>query len=246
MGLLLAFSPVCLATHFDFVEIGTSDFNALIQKADGTTRGLSVEALKVYQDKLPNPVGVKKVNAAIVGNSSIDHLDFYYVHPSDIEKHELPAFLRGCNQVFQPHRLAVQELAKRGLPHLMRHDRVPALTFDGLAKQEGITSIGMLKLDAEGQETNIIESLVQAAKDDHRLWPTRIKYETAVHMNPAMKHHLLGLLHANKYVLIRNEEDGTIAPHANDAVHLRVTNTEALVAELVAEQQRNARCAATV
>ena len=38
---------------YDFVEIGTSDFNTLLQSSKDQ-RGLSIEPLKIYLDKLPN------------------------------------------------------------------------------------------------------------------------------------------------------------------------------------------------
>ena len=52
--------------EYDFVEIGTSDFDTLIQASDGTLRGLSVEPIKFYLDNLPDKVLVTKVNCAII------------------------------------------------------------------------------------------------------------------------------------------------------------------------------------
>lgn len=68
----------------DFIEIGTSNFETLIQEAPTGAKGrnhlqlaqcnnisnhvgLSVEALKMYQDQLPDKAGVKKITAAISG-----------------------------------------------------------------------------------------------------------------------------------------------------------------------------------
>ena len=55
----------CTGLDLDFVEIGTSNFETLIQLASEDSKGLSVEGLKMYQDELPDKPGVVKVNAAI-------------------------------------------------------------------------------------------------------------------------------------------------------------------------------------
>lgn len=47
----------------DFIEIGTSDFETLIQTCDDNTYGLSIEPIKKYIDRLPNRPNVVKINA---------------------------------------------------------------------------------------------------------------------------------------------------------------------------------------
>ena len=47
----------------DYIEIGTSDFDTLVQNTDLT--GLSIDPLKIYLDALPNKVNNIKINAAI-------------------------------------------------------------------------------------------------------------------------------------------------------------------------------------
>jgi len=46
---------------YDFVEIGTSDFDTLIETATDATRGLSIEPVRYYLDRLPERAGVKKL-----------------------------------------------------------------------------------------------------------------------------------------------------------------------------------------
>ena len=45
---------------YDFIEIGTCDFDTELQRSDGTRRGISVEPVKGYLDALPNIQGVMK------------------------------------------------------------------------------------------------------------------------------------------------------------------------------------------
>jgi hypothetical protein len=44
--------------NYDFIEIGTSDFDTLIQEADNLKIGLSIEPISKYLRALPNPAGV--------------------------------------------------------------------------------------------------------------------------------------------------------------------------------------------
>jgi hypothetical protein len=39
---------------FDFVEIGTSDFDTLIQKAGDTDIGISIDPIDEYLERLPS------------------------------------------------------------------------------------------------------------------------------------------------------------------------------------------------
>ena len=43
---------------YDFIEIGTSDFQTLIEEASDEAIGLSVEPISYYLNKLPNPKNV--------------------------------------------------------------------------------------------------------------------------------------------------------------------------------------------
>ena len=46
--------------NYNFIEIGTSNFDTLIEKADDTTMGISVDAVKYYINQLPEKTNVKK------------------------------------------------------------------------------------------------------------------------------------------------------------------------------------------
>ena len=46
-----------------FIEVGTSDFDTLIQVAKPETAGISIEPIKYYLDRLPNPPNVIKMNS---------------------------------------------------------------------------------------------------------------------------------------------------------------------------------------
>ena len=48
-------------THYDFIEIGTSDFDTLLMQ-NPNQRGISIEPIEVYFNALPEPKTGKKNN----------------------------------------------------------------------------------------------------------------------------------------------------------------------------------------
>ena len=64
---------------YDFVEIGTSDFDTLIESATDATVGLSIEPVKHYLDRLPDRPGVRKIWSAISADDVKSMLQVYYV-----------------------------------------------------------------------------------------------------------------------------------------------------------------------
>jgi len=160
------------------------------------------QALKFYQDQLPNPVGVTKVNAAVVGEGlTASTLKFFFIHPDDIQRHGLPDWLKGCNSVLKPHPLGVEQLAKRSLQQLMRSVDVPALTFTGLVRQEGVSSVRFLKLDVEGQEANILKGVLEVCAAHRARCPRKIMFE-ANKLRGATKDALVEQLKRHGYVVL--------------------------------------------
>jgi hypothetical protein len=87
---------------YDFIEIGTAFFDTLIEKATDE-RGLSVEPISEYLDKLPNKPNVTKINGAVVADEDEKGLDVFYVEEADIDRYNLGVWMKGCNSVGKPH-----------------------------------------------------------------------------------------------------------------------------------------------
>ena len=68
---------------FDFIEIGTSDFDTLLETTTDKV-GISIEPLKYYLDNLSNNDKVIKVNYAI--SDSDFETNIFWIHPDDIKK----------------------------------------------------------------------------------------------------------------------------------------------------------------
>lgn len=139
---------------YDFVEIGTSDFDALIQTAGDHTRGISIEPIQYYLDRLPNPAGVIKLCCAVSTTDRSAMLEMYYVPDSAIQEHGLPEWLRGCNSIGDYH-LQHRQL---GIEHLVRITHVPCYPLAQIFQQHQVTELDLLKIDTEGQDTDILLS----------------------------------------------------------------------------------------
>ena len=74
--------------NYDFIEIGTSNFDTLIQSSDDETLGISVDAVKYYIDNLPDKLNVKKINVGISDVNQV--LDVYYIPENIINENKLP------------------------------------------------------------------------------------------------------------------------------------------------------------
>jgi hypothetical protein len=84
----------------DFIEVGTSDFDTLIENADDETLGISIDPVGPYLDLLPNPRNCIKLNAAI--SNFEGEISVYYVSPEKIKSLNLPEFVRGCSSEVDP------------------------------------------------------------------------------------------------------------------------------------------------
>lgn len=161
-------APLCAPPEpLDFVEIGCSDFDTLIQEAaagpsPGTARGLSVDAVPVYAERLPRTLPHAHVlNRAVVGFPSEQEgasgtVPVFYTPPDVIAAHGLPIWMKGCNSVGKPHPTAEKTLAEAGLSHLMVKTLVPVATLSDLLVAAGACTLGTLKVDVEGMDAELL------------------------------------------------------------------------------------------
>lgn len=164
----------------DFLEIGTSDFDTLIQKADGTTVGISVEPIKFYLDRLPSPANVEKVNAAISITNTAEDLPLYYIPHQIIKKNKLPKWFRGCNSLGKMHPTIVAHKVE----HLAEVLIVPQIPISIFLESRSIRRIEYLKIDTEGNDTFILRFLFEYLKDKPLIFlPRTIKFESNVLSN---------------------------------------------------------------
>jgi len=163
-------------THYDFVEIGTSEFNTLIENANDEVVGLSIEPITHYLNNLPNPKNVKKINCAIVENEYKENdISIFYIPPETFQKFpNLDKNFRGCNSIGSPHK----SLIRFGLKHLLVQSKVPVKTIKQLFIEYQIQSIDYLKIDTEGYDCFILNSMLDFLEINQNIeYPKKILFE---------------------------------------------------------------------
>lgn len=162
--------------HFDFVDIGTCDFDTSLDlvKNNTQTKILLVEPLKYYLDKLPNLPNVIKDD---VGISDYDGtVEFYYLPEDIISKYQFKMWTKGCSVIGHRHPSIEILLKDNNLPlDLIEKLQINVITFHTLCEKHDITSIGSLKIDTEGHEKFIIPSILE--KIEKGFYIHKIKFE---------------------------------------------------------------------
>jgi hypothetical protein len=194
--------------HLNFLEIGTSDFNALGPTSKAP--GISVEAIGAYQRRLFKngvPAGIRPINAAAVSDAELragkTKVTFYFVSPDDVQAYKLPSTIKGMSSLGFPSREALRILSASGLKHLMRNVTVPTTSYSRLT--EGIASLGFVKLDMEGAESAILQDLADVCRTG-TLCPTHIKYER-IHMAKNSRGAIRRELAALNYTMLEHCSD---------------------------------------
>ena len=158
-------------TDYDFIEIGTSDYETLIETADDTTTGISVDSVKYYIDKLPNRKNVKKLNLGISNENTF--LDVYYIPEKTIKENNLPYWVKGCNSINDYHPLHVD------VHKYCEIEKVKVITTYELFYQNSVRNVRFLKIDTEGHDCIILKTLFFYIKYLPIIfYPKKILFET--------------------------------------------------------------------
>jgi hypothetical protein len=160
---------------YDFIEIGTSNFDTLIQTATDTTVGLSIEPIQYYLDQLPNPAEVKKLNCAVSRTNQNEILEVYHVPEGLVKENNLPGWLIGCNSVGEYH---VQHVALK-VEHLVQKHPVPCIPIGEIFDQNNVSELDYLKIDTEGSDCAIMLHLSEYLKTQPiSKYPKKILFES--------------------------------------------------------------------
>lgn len=143
--------------RFEFVDIGTCDFNTSADEVlkDEKSKVLLIEPLKFYLDRLRTHDNILKSNIAIGDNRG--RVIVFYLEEKTILENNLPDWLKGCSTIGRPHWLAVSNLEQRELSlDLIKQQEINMATFDDLCSVYDIQSIGKLTIDTEGHDHLIL------------------------------------------------------------------------------------------
>lgn len=161
--------------YFDFIEIGSADFETLIETVNDEVRGITVEPLKEYFDRLPNKKSVVKVQAAISDKDGTDLI--YYVDKAKIEEHGLPEWTSGSNSLGQPHPFLTKFFGEDFYSDLVETREVKTMTFQTLVSTYNVQKVRLLKIDAEGHDHVILKGYLEVCEKNPNLLAETIHCE---------------------------------------------------------------------
>jgi FkbM family methyltransferase len=163
--------------HYNFIEIGTANFDSLIEKSSDTVNGLSIEPLKHLLNQLPNKLNVEKLNIAISNKQGT--IDIYYVTQETIDQYDLPWWVIGSSSVGHPHEFVIKVLNERNLPisDIVKKDTVNTTRLSTIMDEYRIKSLDMLKVDTEGHDIVILEDYLQECEINKYPLPKIIQFE---------------------------------------------------------------------
>lgn len=196
--------------NLDFIEIGTSNFNTLIQTCNDKDFGISIDAINYYLNCLPDKINVKKVNVAISNSSG--KLDIYYIPEKIIDEKGLPDWLKGCNSINEYHPLHI----KHNLTHLCITENVNVITMKELYDLYSIGTVKYLKIDTEGHDCIILKSYYSLLKSLHvRFYPKKILFESNEHTSRKDVEEIIDLYKELNYNMIFSNTDTLLELNQN-------------------------------
>lgn len=144
--------------HYDFIEIGTSDFDTEIERARLYDRGISIDPILYYLNKLPNKKFIHKVLAAVSNKDGT--VKSYYIPEETIKKYNWPWWLRGCNSINEYHKTGLEYILNQRLnpEEVFVENTVNQYSVKTLFEMYQTTSINFLKIDTEGHDNIIINN----------------------------------------------------------------------------------------
>ena len=163
--------------NYDFIEIGTSDFDTLIQTATNDTVGLSIDPIQFYLNRLPEKQLVKKVNCAVSFDGKRGKDKVYYIPLHIIYEHQFPLWIRGCNAVGDYH----YQHKKHNLEKLVKTIDIDCIPLSEIFEENDVDKVTVLKIDTEGGDCKILQSFIPflLLRDKDR-WPVWIEFETNI------------------------------------------------------------------
>jgi hypothetical protein len=195
----------------DFLEIGVSNFNMLIEEATDTTVGISAVPLRHYLDQLPDKPNVQKIQAAITNVSETSSIDIYYIPEAFITKNNLPLWLKGCNKIGEYHPLHI----KHNLQPYVQVERVPLMAISDVMYTYHIRQIQHLKIDMEGHDCTILQGLFSHIRYlPSSFYPRTIEFESNENTSPSIVTILIQLFVSIGYMLVSRGND-TILKYSN-------------------------------
>ena len=141
-----------------FMEVGTCDFWTLRHLCDRGWKGIMVEPHKPFLDNIPDHENLIKINKAMdnkIGTASYTKIkDDKMFNDPEWEEIGVNSY-RGMGSIFSGNVLHIATEFK----DVLETYEVPTTTFDEVMESLGIDTIDYLKIDTEGWDFQIFETI---------------------------------------------------------------------------------------
>lgn len=214
--------------HFDFIEVGTSDWCTLSQFCAGDprgswlgheirtsledlrqARGLAVEAVGEHLECLPHLPRVTQVEAGMGEFSGDDVL--FYVSAKNIEDHmgeyyaslhkevDVMWYAKSMSSIGKPHPQLEHMLSSIDRLDFLEQRRVQVFSWGDLCRRYGVTSVDVVQLDCEGMDCSVIRGLITHCKNYPDAFPRVIVFEANCLTDPGEVQETVEALLASGY-----------------------------------------------
>lgn len=180
----------------DFIEIGTSNFDTLIEKvpddiASDAIIGYSIDILQTYLDDLPNKKNVVKCCVGITGSCPKNAaISVYYIPKEIIKEKNLDDWYRGCNTIGNYHPLHIINKVS----HLVSINHVRVISLKDFYLEHNIKKCKYLKIDTEGHDVIILKEFINFLKEfGPKYYPSVIKFESNEWTDPKFVDEIIDL-----------------------------------------------------
>ena len=177
-----------------FVEVGTCDFDTCERLIKNGWSGIVIEPVKYYFDKLPKYPNIKYENIAI--SDKKDESSIHYLDP-EIITNESQSWMKGISSIrgeSGPLSLNENSFMKENIIK----QKVDTDTLQNICDKYNVTSIDFLKIDTEGHDIKVLESL-----DLDKVYVKMIKIEHQHVDKEYLKNHLQN----NNYLVYEEYDD---------------------------------------
>eukprot|EP00927_Polykrikos_kofoidii_P033931 TRINITY_DN28770_c0_g1_i1.p1 TRINITY_DN28770_c0_g1~~TRINITY_DN28770_c0_g1_i1.p1 ORF type:complete len:447 (-),score=59.44 TRINITY_DN28770_c0_g1_i1:35-1375(-) len=193
--------------HYDFIEVGTSNYSTFTQACAGhplgkamanyylphdrdicQMRGLAVDMKRRYLDQLPDLPNVVKANVAIaesdgrrvmhhVPSSLLSRWEAIFAARGSSRAYDVLRLAHGCSALSK-HRVLRRQLRSVGFEHLVRRRTVTAWSLATLFRRYRVATVCALALDCEGHDAVILRGFLRHCRVRPEWYPRWIIFET--------------------------------------------------------------------
>ena len=159
-----------------------------------------------------------------ISNNDND-LKIYYISSQNIEKYNLPSWVKGCNSVNNYHPTVLKLIKSKNIKEneIFCCQTVKCRTLYQFMTNKKITELKFLKIDTEGHDTVILNKFIDdiIKNNQYKLLPKKIQYESNILSNQIELNKLNQRLKMLKYK-IKSKSDDTILELSQNCLNFMI------------------------